>query len=223
MKKTFNIYGERNSGTNFLKTLIEQNFDLTPNMNGKHRLVVNYNPPEDHITFCIIRNLNDWVFSTFKNPYHIKDDYDKTHWGLYQKGAEHLSVIRFANKRINSSIYDPCRYDINLGDKYNLVELRYLKYNSYKRIINKVLVNLDFLQHSDENKENFLNFISKKYNLEQKTFNPIKEYKGGQGVIKGYRDSKYTHPFYPKLNLNKLKSYNKEIEEEINNLTFKAC
>ena len=220
MKKTFNIYGERNSGTNFLKSLIEQNFYLTPNMGQKHKLVETPVPSEDHITFCIIRNLNDWLCSTFKNPYHMWDNYTKN-WGLTPNDQHFL--ISFINKKMRNSKKDPCAYDINLGEKYNLVETRYLKYDSYKQLPHKVLINLDFLQHSDENKIKFINFIAKEYNLKLKPFNNIEKYKGGQGDEKGFRTIKFKKAHYPQIDVNKIKSYNKEIEEEINNLTFKAC
>ena len=202
---TFNIYGERNSGTNFLYKLISNNFNLEGSMDKKHSLVKEYNSSQNHINFCIIRNLNDWVSSTYKNPYHLNLS---------------SNFYNFINLPLNSRSSDPCLYDINLSGKYNLVEVRYLKYNSYKDITNKVLVNLDFLQYSDENKEQFLDFVSKKYNLEKQNFNPIKKYTVGQGE-KWVRTKEFYILKYPQIDFTKLKGYNKEIEEEVNSLTFK--
>jgi len=212
MKKTFNIYGERNSGTNFLYKLISNNFNLEGSMDKKHSLIKEHNQSENHINFCIVRNLNDWLNSTYKNPYHIDNKY-------LNRGPR-KDIYTFANEKIITDPISPSTYDINLGDKYNLVEIRYLKYNSYRNITNKVLVNLDFLQYSDENKEHFLSFLSKKYGLERNNFNPIKKYTGGQGE-KWFRTKEFYILKYPQIDFTKLKDYNKKIEEEINSLTFK--
>lgn len=212
MKKTFNIYGERNSGTNFLYKLISNNFNLEGSMDKKHSLIKEYNQSKNHINFCIVRNLNDWLSSTYKNPYHIDNKY-------LNRGPR-KDIYTFINEKIKNNLNDPCPYDINLSGKYNLVEVRYLKYNSYKNITNKVLVNLDFLQFSDENKQQFLDFVSKKYHLERQNFNPIKKYTGGQGE-KWFRTKEFYILKYPQMDFTKLKDYSKEIEEEINSLKFK--
>ncbi len=213
MKKSYSVYGERNSGTNFLVKLINTNLIIDPKHHGKkHSLVKEYNESDDHLNFCIVRNLNDWLHSTYKNPYHIwnRHTWIKNEW---------ISVYDFSNQKIKNNPDDLCPYDINLGGKFNLVEVRYLKYNSYKNITNKILVNLDFLQHSNENKEQFLNFVSEEYNLKTKTFNSVEEYKGGQGE-RFFRTKEFYKFKYPQIDFSKLKDYNKEIEEEINNLTF---
>ncbi len=212
MKKTFTIYGERNSGTNFLYKLISNNFNLEGSMDEKHSLVKEYNSSQNHINFCIIRNLNDWLSSTYKNPYYIDNKYLIV--------GPKKDIYTFINEKIKNNLYDLCRYDINLSGKYNLVEVRYLKYNSYKDVTNKVLVNLDFLQYSDENKEQFLDFVSKKYHLERQNFNSIKKYTGGQGE-KWFRTKEFRILKYPQIDFTKIKDYNKKIEDEINNLTFK--
>ena len=218
MIKTFNIYGERNSGTNFLYELISNNFDLKGSVDKKHSLVKEYNKSEDHINFCIIRNLNDWIYSMYLNPYHINNDY---RGGVKRyRPSRKKDVYTFCNENVITNLEDPSPYDINLSGKYNLVEIRYLKYNSYKNITNKVLVNLDFLQKYKKNKVLFLDSISKKYNLEKKKYDGILKTVGGQGSKKRYRSTNFSKPFYPKLKLTRLKSYNEEIENEINNISF---
>ena len=206
--KTFNIYGERNSGTHFLYAFISTNFDLKGSRSKKHSFIKEYNAAPDHINFCIVRNLNDWAHSSYNNPYHLANPYKNS-----------VTILEFINGKTVTDCHTPSTYNINLDDTYNLVELRYIKYNSYKKITNKILVNLDFLQYSNSNKKDFLKGISKKYNLKRKTFNPIITYRGGQG--KGYeRTAKFNILKYPKLNYSEILSYNKELEEEINNLTF---
>jgi len=151
----------------------------------------------------------------YKNSYHI--------WNKYTQQTKEInkySVVYFSNDIIKTHPNElSYKFNMNLGDKYNLIQLRYLKYNSYKKMNNKVLVNLDYLQHSDKNKKKFLNFISKKYNLKSKTYNPVEEYKGGQGQ-ENFRSKNFKKPNYPQINLSKLVDYNQEIEEKINNLTF---
>ena len=48
---------------------------------------------------------------------------------------EWISVYDFSNQKIKNNPDDLCPYDINLGGKFNLVEVRYLKYNSYNNCI----------------------------------------------------------------------------------------
>ena len=211
--ENFYIFGERNSGTNFVTKLVKQNLGLNPIFDQKHKLVLKEDINPNYLTICMVRNLNDWGISMYKHPYHI---WNRHTWIR----SEYISVYDFLNQKIKNNPDDPSPYDINLSNKHSLVEARYLKYQSYKNLENRILVSLAFLQSSDENKKIFIEAISSKYNLPKNDFDPIKIYQGGHGPKHRKTGNKYVHDIHHTLDMSLLTHYNKEIEEEINNLTF---
>lgn len=74
---SFTIYGERHSGTKFLKKVIEQTFDIpiTWNFGWKH-FFGHYNEQikkdgANTLFLCIVRDPYDWIMAMFKKPYHV--------------------------------------------------------------------------------------------------------------------------------------------------------
>ena len=68
------IFGERCSGTNYLEELLLLNFDveITWTYGWKHFFGFNEFTNSDDVLFIgIIRNLNDWINSFYRNPYHL--------------------------------------------------------------------------------------------------------------------------------------------------------
>jgi mannosyltransferase OCH1-like enzyme len=202
--KYYRIYGERNSGTNFIEKLISENFYLQNFTYKKHGLPVS-DCSEDTLTVCIIREYSNWLNSMIINPYHLKQE---KKYNLF-----------FNDKMISGQNPPNPYYDINLGDNYSLLELRYIKYNAYKKLNhNTIIVKLDYLQESTDNIISFLKFISEKYNLDIKKLHLINEYIGGQGDK--YTKNKKVTKNYKKINTSQLKFYNEKIESEINNITY---
>ena len=82
MIKKFTIYGERCSGTNYLKNLILANFDvnLTWEYGWKHFFGFNEiesKDTNDVLFICIVRNLPDWINSFFREKHHMQIKYKK--------------------------------------------------------------------------------------------------------------------------------------------------
>ena len=91
--KKFTIFGERNSGTNYLLSTLQQmlyiNFtseygfkhwyikDVTPrgenNTTTDNECLKSINDSDDTLFIVIVRNVYDWVGSMYKIPYHIKN------------------------------------------------------------------------------------------------------------------------------------------------------
>ena len=74
MIKNYTIYGERCSGTNYLQELMKENFDIdiTWEYGWKHFFGHNNLCNSDNTLFiCIIRNINNWLNSLYKTPYHL--------------------------------------------------------------------------------------------------------------------------------------------------------
>jgi hypothetical protein len=118
----YTIYGERNSGTNYLAQLMYKNFDSSNIfVNNKHFFGHNDLSNTDEILFiAIVRNPYDWLNSMYKTPYHIE------HMNRNIENFcldEIFSVIGFGNNdelMQDRNIYTKMRYK-------NIFELRHTK------------------------------------------------------------------------------------------------
>jgi hypothetical protein len=75
--REYTILGERCSGTNFLETIIHDNFKLKLNWGSTHKHFFGYNGYDIHVRnnpdkiyIGIVRNPVDWLMSFFKKPHH---------------------------------------------------------------------------------------------------------------------------------------------------------
>jgi hypothetical protein len=237
----FKIYGERNSGTNFLCQLIDKNFgNVYGNVEGCKLVKSNkfyfwkHDIPQNDIDcfsnntikIFIFRKLEPWLVSMFNNPYQIrfKDHNFKTFLNVKLKIPYDNIYIYTNNKQINL-----------LDEDKTIFEIRYYKYQKIKEYCetnnNIILVNLEYLQNND-NCIHFLKQINNKYNLQKTNFYTIDKYtKTNVMLIKDNnniklvsldntnKNKKYTinHDDYQEeIDKNK----NIEIENEINNLTY---
>lgn len=192
MIKKIKIYGERNSGTNFLQKLIEKNInniELHPfvynNKTGwKHsypRLELFKNEINTTLFIFIIRDLNPWLKSMYLNPYSIKKINDKN---------------LFLTSKIKS---DDVRkdHDVNIikGEtNIDIFQLRYNKIASYIKTFSKIkygiFVNLENIQNDYGKK--FINTLSNNFKLSKnQNFNIIskhtktnKKYQNNENNIK---------------------------------------
>ena len=160
------IYGERNSGTRFLNSLLQKN---TKNVNicdvgyksdlgWKHGIPRISNFKKDFLDktlfIIIIRDLEPWIKSMYKVPYHyvkptnIKDFLiNKLH--VKDRRLDH-DVNKYPEER-NKTIF----------------ELRYYKINSYLQKI-KDMSNVLFINLEDTQKDmgkNLLNILQKSFNI----------------------------------------------------------
>lgn len=150
--KKIKIYGERCSGTNYLKMLLETNFNNYEILNNEygHKHFFGYNDlnnSDDTLFICIIRNSVDWINSLYRDQWHI---------------AEHLriSIDNFLNKEFYS-YYDKCHYplygkeiitdrNIYTGNRYkNIFELRHIKIKFLYEDLPKLVKNYIFIKYED--------------------------------------------------------------------------
>jgi hypothetical protein len=119
----YTIYGERNSGTNYLVHLIDKNFDIniTWDYGWKHFFGHNdLSNTDDTLFIAIVRNPYDWLNSMYKTPYHIEHMNRNIEKFCLD---EIFSVIGFGN-------YDEIMQDRNIYTKMrykNIFELRHIK------------------------------------------------------------------------------------------------
>lgn len=103
----FTIYGERCSGTNYLESLILENFniELTWKYGWKHFFGFHNLSNSDNTLFiCIVRNPVDWLNSLYRDKWHIehykslrdfftKEFYSTTN--IYRKNGELTNQLKY--------------------------------------------------------------------------------------------------------------------------------
>uniref|UniRef100_A0A6C0LM63 Uncharacterized protein n=1 Tax=viral metagenome TaxID=1070528 RepID=A0A6C0LM63_9ZZZZ len=135
----FTIYGERCSGTNYLERLIENNFEasVTWEYGWKHFFGFDQDKLKgsgDTLFICIVRDIDSWMNSFFRNMYHLPLKYKKIPmedkktpflndeiWSFDEK-IKNYSGNKFASREIleDRNMYTGNRYQ-------NIFELRHTK------------------------------------------------------------------------------------------------
>lgn len=225
------IIGERNSGTNFLKSSIALNFDvdfvdsndyISPT---GHKHFMNKESAskiqEDTLVLCSIRNYTDWVNSMRIRPYHlvwylhkkVLDDKDTSFFNLpfiSVKGSQFPE--KYETEIVNEDLV------INNGNPYkNIAIARNVKMDFYCNRLKEIIPHYKVIRYEDfkSNYEQILKDISTTYNLPLKDNQIIKNDKY-KGLNTSYSESKIKYTAYtpeyvlkmsPDLDLNKEKSY----------------
>lgn len=160
------ILGERNSGTIFLEKLFQKNLLNVNIMDGSHKsntgwkhgflykkIVKKYN--RNTLFVFIIRDIEPWLKSMYKNPYHIQT----------RKNIREFITKPLLPKEFRK--LHPINWDMR--ERMDLVSLRYAKIMSYlgaTRIMNNYLfLNLSEVQ---KNYERVLDFISTQFNIKKR-------------------------------------------------------
>jgi hypothetical protein len=153
----FTIFGERNSGTNYLQSHLSDRLYLkfTNDYGFKHWYINNIYPRgvkntttdneclksihsnTDHVLFIIIvRNPHDWIGGMYNKPWHIKN-IDKSNYYNFVSNK----YIAYENNNSNRKIWN-----ININNKYpyfieedeNLISLRNTKNEHFYNLKNHV-------------------------------------------------------------------------------------
>jgi hypothetical protein len=169
--KNFTIYGERHSGTKFLKRTIEKSFSIPVvwDFGWKHffghydNLIKNNG--QNTLFFGIVRNPYDWIMAMHKHAYHVPHFISKDFDCLVS--SEWLSVNAQGKEKTDQfGNYEDRNY-VN-GKKFNnIFELRktknnYLYHNMPKLCQNYCLINYETLV---SNYQNLLTNISNLFNI----------------------------------------------------------
>jgi hypothetical protein len=206
MKKV-TIYGERCSGTNYLEELLLSNFDIEIvwNFGWKHFFGFNnLNNSDDFLFIGIIRNLEDWINSLYRDKHHLP-----------------LELTQNINTFLNNTFYslNPDKSEImqdrniETNNRYkNIFELRYVKNKFLIETMPKLVKNYCLITY-DELCDDFVGTINKLKNSGMS----IKENIDFPLNIKYYK-KEYKIPFIKKNN-NKISK--KDIIENINFISNK--
>tara|TARA_Y100000389_G_scaffold202403_1_gene247555 strand:- start:9709 stop:10392 length:684 start_codon:yes stop_codon:yes gene_type:complete len=217
--KNIKIYGERNSGTNFLEKLISTNTD---NVNVIHHGIGHYKSRrvkgwkhgvpditlysqsdiENTLVVFIIRDLEPWLKSMFLSPYEYSvpnsfEQFLQDNINVHKHRLDH-PVVKFDYESKN--IFDLRYFKIN----------RYLDF--YKNIHNGIFINLEHVQRDNHT---FLQILNQHYNIDVK-HNIVKIDKHTKTNKKGVLNQNTQHIQIP---LNILQSkVNNNLEHFVNNL-----
>ena len=220
MKNKLKVFGERNSGTNFVRELIYKN-----HKQSHHKLEIirgayydklgwkhGYAPTiidDEVLTVYIVRELNSWANSMLKKPYEIKINKSTNNKDYIYEFLNMKLEANITNKEFSDHIFHD-----EIKNGINLMQLRYGKYLSFKNTPNIFVVNLKYLQESYDNQKEFLSFIEANTNIIfHDEFIKIKEAASSPKKV-------FKQTVYPQLDFSKIKDYNLEIENEINNITY---
>lgn len=155
----FTIYGERHSGTNWLKEIISNTFNIpiTSEYGHKHFFGCcewnQLNNAHNTLFIGIVRNIYNWTTGMIKIPYHLphSDIFSISPWQSY-----------YQDKSIycDSHWYDHCQYKNIFDMRHHKIQFLYL-YMPY------LVDNYIFLRYEDLIKDYTLiiNYISYVYNL----------------------------------------------------------
>ena len=187
----YTIFGERNSGTNYLKKVLQQHLKLkfTREYGWKHWYIKGVTPrgientttdnecikpitdSDDTLFVIIVRNVYTWVGSMYKKPHHIKNinknslfEFISNKYIAYEKGpGGHKEGTKTA--WLKNSDHE---YPYFMEEADNLIELRNLKNNHFYNIRNNVkhyfFIRQEFL-HQD------IKAMVKKFNLKHNPLN----------------------------------------------------
>lgn len=210
------IYGERNTGTNYVEQLIKQNlrckiykFDPIKNPSGwKHGTPkIDYFNHEKTLFIVMERNLEGWLNSMYHKPYHMKK----------LKTFEDFLSKPIVAKESDWYIY---KYMKKNEEGKSIFDIRYWKYQEFQKLknYNTIYINLSYLQ---KNPFLLIKTISKEYSIARKgPFRDINHHSKSTSIKSrngNYKKYKLNYDLYKN-------EINKEIENQIENIeiqTFK--
>ena len=100
----FQVFGERSSGTNFIKRLIGRNTPLAPteDLGWKHALPHMTAIPADLAIVCVLRHAGDWARSMHAKPWHCPpemqrlgfSDFLRAEWATIADRARYFPQVK---------------------------------------------------------------------------------------------------------------------------------
>jgi len=216
----FKINGERNSGTNFLKNLLEINFggsfeqEIRKNVKyfWKHGIPSNLIKKKfpGIVDIFIFRELNPWLISMFKNPYHLKKFNIFKNFLTKKQESVEKKFIDFRTKKT-----------INIDDNNKTIfQIRYFKFKKMFEYLENnndvVIINLECLQN-DILCKRFLEKLQEEYGFKPKVDEFITNIPHTKSKKDNQKNRDYGIDISPYQNIIDKNKY-PEIEKNIHNL-----
>ena len=143
--KTFQVIGERCSGTNYAQAFFEENFNIphTDSLGWKHGFPTFTAAPADLLAIVIFRNAHSWVRSMYGKPWHTTNEmremtfheFIRSQWDTYVDRAGYFKLPKGSPK-----IGQPLQLDRHpiTGKAFkNIVEMRNAKIQSWLGFANR--------------------------------------------------------------------------------------
>lgn len=172
--KRIQIYGERASGTNYLKQLLIKNIPNTAHTNQygwKHFFPPESFPNSEDCLFIVIyRNPFDWLRSLHLQPHHTHSSLQKIPFSEFIRTEWHCVWDELANVLPDDEKYGTeMLFERNpkTGDRFeNVINLRNAKIKAFEELKQKIK-NIEFVKYEDlkKNPQLLINRIRKKYNV----------------------------------------------------------
>lgn len=186
--KRIQIYGERASGTNFLKQLLVKNIPNIAHTNQygwKHFFPPETFPNSNKCLFIVIyRNPFDWLRSIHLQPHHTHPSLRKISFSDFIRTEWHCIWDELANVLPDDEKYGKeMLFERNpkTGDRFeNIIKLRNAKNKAFEKLKKEVEF-VEYVRYEDliKNPLDFISKIKEKYNLfTTKEYNSIDTYKG---------------------------------------------
>jgi len=192
MIKYVQIFGERNSGTNYLKELVEMNFEgieVTTEYGWKHgfakKIRRHANEVDDVLVICIFKNPLAWFLSMHKKPHHAPQmkalsfsNFLKEEWVCYKgKGYFKRDLEKNPFKPEEEMMIER---NPATGKRFeNVVKLRNKK-NENLLLLKYKLKNIEYLKYEDLliDPKIVINDFALKYEIKAKQFENSNKYHG---------------------------------------------
>ena len=165
--QTVSVWGERCSGTNFLRVLLEQNLSNLSIMDGnkifwKHGYPGCKTSKPETLHIWIVRDLHSWLTSLYRKPYHF---------------AKPETFIKFLSNPLAHRKDEENTQVLDKKDNCRPTELRYRKFKAHQHFWNKMPnvchVHLKWLQ-TKGNDIRFIKMLAKTFCLQTRdVFNPV--------------------------------------------------
>lgn len=181
---SFNIRGERCTGTTYLQKLIETNLNIpyVPHGGWKHGFynlsTLLHEPCDKQLTVIIYRNVFDWLRSFYLKPHQLENS-----WSGIWKKAERPTFSEFIRREVkqfhdSGEEIDEERHPLYLTRPKNLLEMRRWKIEHFNNLSN-VLPHTYYVRYEDlvADPQKIIKEINQKCNNIDYTFTPWENYK----------------------------------------------
>lgn len=183
--RQFQVLGERATGTNVVRKLIEKNVALerTEGLGWKHATPHMVGIPDELLVVCVVRNAMDWARSMHKRPWHAHPAMQEFDFSQFLR-SEWVSIVDRVDDfeeihpemSLQGQVLQYDRHPINGLPFENLFQLRRLKLESMLGMLNRgcntVFVQLEMVQ---SNPEKFVKLMRRVFQLSSTSerFKPV--------------------------------------------------
>lgn len=174
--ETFEVRGERSSGTNFLQAMMREFTSLEERATGwKHGFGINIPLPESHLVLISVRHWEGWLKSMFRKPWHATKEMHLLEFSDFLRTPWNSIYLQSPKKNNSGQFLQADRHPITGTPHENILAMRNLKneffLGFFNRNANVILVQTEWLT---ENGAVFLDLLHEAFGIvETSLYKPI--------------------------------------------------